>query len=476
MFAPFVGAAVVACSSSPEPSRVSFCELAKTEGESCGEPALCDETFAGPACASLSDIISPSTLSAAKDCLESGVCGAASCLSRAKKNAEPSEAHKKLAESFCRSCAPQVAGCESQFYSRGSKLPGLLLLPYADDVVAEVGAACTGTEGCQALFATCASELVAREVGARVEEAIASCVLAGFSGDDGESRGPGGGAQVATCTAANCTGCCREDRCEDGSTLDACGTGAVACQTCTGLQACTAGACKEPCGPDNCAGCCDGDTCLDGTANAACGSGGGACSPCAGKLICSKQKCIDGSCQATCINGCCSAAGCQTGNSAKACGKGGEACADCGVGRTCKSGACVLDTTSLWDVYISSGSVPSTNKSNSSWDVFGGAPDPYLKAFSSEGASVHSGQTQVKKDSTVPSWSETPLSGVKASELLSNFSIEIWDSDVDFDDFMGGCKVTLATSSFDGALRTASCAATSTGVAVKAFYRIKPHP
>jgi hypothetical protein len=146
-------------------------------------------------------------------------------------------------------------------------------------------------------------------------------------------------------------------------------------------------------------------------------------------LVCSNHTCIDGSCQATCTNGCCSAAGCQPGTAANACGTGGEGCVDCGVGRTCLAAACQLDRTSLWDVYISFAVVPDKNKSGSSWDVLGGAPDPYLIVYTSEGTSSHSGQTSVLTDTTFPFWAETPVTGVKASELLANTSIEVCDSD-----------------------------------------------
>jgi hypothetical protein len=89
---------------------------------------------------------------------------------------------------------------------------------------------------------------------------------------------------------------------------------------------------------------------------------------------------------------------------------------------------------------------------------------------------VHSGTTTVQTDSTVPFWAETPMTSVKSSELLNNFSIEIWDDDYDFDDFVGGCKVPLSASTFDGSLQDYTCPATTTGVSVQFYYRINPHP
>lgn len=476
-FASFVALFVLAaCSSDPEPTAATYCNLAKSSGERCKEPTDCDGTLASQSCDSLEKIVSKSTLTAAKDCLESGVCGPASCLARAQKSTQPGAMHKQLAANFCTFCAPNIEDCESQFYSRTGKLPGRLVLPYTDDIVKAVDDECTGNEGCQAQFFRCASEVISRMASESVDESLASCVVAGFTQDEGEGRGPGGGAQVATCTPANCDGCCRDDKCEDGTTLGACGAGAAACQICAGAQQCINGRCKEPCGPNNCPGCCDNGECLEGNAKDKCGGEGGACTSCAGQFVCSNRTCIDGSCQANCVNGCCSTAGCQPGTAANACGTGGEACVDCGFGRACRSGACVIDPNALWDVYVSFAVVPEKDGSGLSWDPLDGAPDCYLQAFSSEGTSVHSGRTTVQTDSTLPFWAETPLVGVKASELLNSFSIDIWDEDYDFDDYIGGCKVPLTPAIFDGSLQSYVCPAGAGGVSVKIYYRINPHP
>ena len=120
--------------------------------------------------------------------------------------------------------------------------------------------------------------------------------------------------------------------------------------------------------------------------------------------------------------------------------------------------------------------VPDKNKTGGSWDVLGGAPDPYLNVFTSEGTSSHSGHTSTLTDTTFPFWAETPVTGVKASELLANTSIEIWDSDIDFDDYIGGCALALTPAIFDGSLQSKDCPATASGVAVKVYFRINPHP
>jgi hypothetical protein len=435
----------------------------------------------GTSCAMLPMALSDSAVAAAKDCLESGICGVASCVSRSRKGATTGAAHKKLADDFCQSCAPNLQDCGATFYKRGSKSAGLIMLPYSDDVVTAVDDACTGQAGCQAKFTTCAAGVIANTVGQKLDPTTADCIVSAFHSDDGEAPvGPDGKPQVVTCTPANCPGCCREDKCEKGDSTSACGVGAKGCEICSATSKCSAGACIEPCGPNTCSGCCDGDNCIRAaTSNDQCGEKGGKCQKCsamfAGAGICSNHTCIDGSCQATCTNGCCTAAGCQPGTATNACGTGGEGCVDCGVGRTCTAATCQLDRTSLWDVYISFAVVPSTDKNGASWDPLGGAPDPYCKVFTNEGTSVHSGQTSVVTDSTVPFWAETPVKGVKASELLSNTSIEIWDSDIEFDDYIGGCQLTLTPDIFDGSLQSQVCPAGPSSVEVKIYFRINPH-
>ncbi len=476
------------CSSDPPPAKdESFCGQARAALKTCSAPAsdgttsqtgsACDETLTA-SCASLDKVLSASALTSAGDCLESGVCGATACLTRAQKNAKPTAAHRSLAQSFCASCAADVADCETQFYARSGKLPGLLVLPYADEVVQAVEAACTGASGCRSKFVGCASETIAGAVAGVVDSSISDCVTQAFQSDDTGGTGPGGTVQVAKCTPENCAGCCRDDRCEDGKGTSACGAKGVACETCSGIAACKDGQCKEPCSPDNCAGCCDGDTCVDGKATAKCGEQGAACTACAGSFVCSKGKCIDGSCRATCTNGCCSTTGCQPGTAKNACGSGGEACVDCGAGRACSAGACVLDRTSLWDFYVSFAEIPDKSRSGNPWDALGGLPDVYLLAFASEGTTTVSGKTSAPADSLYPFWQETPLTKVKASTLLENLTFEVWDSDtIDPDDYIGGCKLPITTSLFDGSLQSFTCGPGPTrGVAVTLWYRLKPSP
>lgn len=469
-----VGILIGSCTSAPPAQPATFCSVARSSN--CDEPSSCD-TMIAASCGELADVLSASTLTAAQHCLESGVCGTANCLSQAQKSATRSKAHRDLATSFCSSCAPDVEECGTRFYGKKSGLPGALVLPYSENLVQSVNAACTAdSERCRASFATCATETIARALRATFDPALADCVVRAFRYDESVA-GPGGGPQISTCNPTNCSGCCRDDTCEEGTSESGCGKDGAACETCSGAQRCLSGTCKEPCGPSNCIGCCDGDTCMSGSATDKCGGAGGACTSCTtlgASFVCSNQTCIDGSCRETCIDGCCSAAGCQPGSGNGACGAGGEACIDCGYGRACGSAkACAIDPKARWDFYVSFAVLPDKDKSGASWDITNGAPDPYLVAYSSLSGMSHTGQTKVQTDTTMPVWAEVPLKAVTAAELMNNLSFEIWDSDIDFDDLIGGCTLPITAAVFDGALQSHTCPPTASNVPVELFYRIR---
>lgn len=465
---------LAACSSDPAPSESAFCNSSKQAVGACKELPECDGVVAN-GCNDLSKVLTASTVNSANNCIESGICGVSTCLARGQKSAGTTAAHKTLARSFCSRCATSVENCESQFYAPNSRLPGSIVLPYTEAVLTAVDTACTTQEDCQANFKKCAAGVVQSKVVELVGEGLGNCVAEAFRIEDSEG-GPAGEGQVTTCTPTNCDGCCRDDKCEPGDTTEGCGVGAAACQICAGAQQCLAGACKEPCGPNNCAGCCDGDICKTGTEVGACGEGGAACDACTksgASFVCSNRTCIDSSCTATCASGCCTTAGCQPGNTASACGTGGEACIDCGYGRGCTAAECTLDQNAPWDFYVSFATVPAAPKSGGSWDVLNGLGDPYLEAYSGTTApNKHSGYTSTANDTSDPFWQERPLKGIKASELLTKLSIQIWDEDTDLDDFMGGCTIPLTAAMFDEALHDITCPATATEGPVKLYYRI----
>lgn len=277
----------------------------------------------------------------------------------------------------------------------------------------------------------------------------------------------------AVCGASNCDGCCRDGVCLSGQTYQACGRPGEACESCSGSTLCVGRACVDVnCGPANCSGCCQNNVCISGTTTSACGAGGASCTSCGAGTVCDGLACVNVTCKSSCSAGCCTGSTCNPGNTAAACGKSGDSCIACGTGKTCTAGSCAVATTARYDLLLYSATIPTTNKSNSAWDAFNGLPDAFAKMVSVEGASRHEGQTAILNDTRVPNWNQVVLSNVAVSELKSSLRIDVFDSDLNFDDTIGGCTVPLTDASFDGTLRTGTCAASTTGVAFTFTYRL----
>lgn len=277
----------------------------------------------------------------------------------------------------------------------------------------------------------------------------------------------------AVCSASNCAGCCRDGVCLSGQTSRACGKTGEACESCSGSTVCQARACVEVnCGPSNCAGCCQNNVCISGTMASSCGLGGAACAPCGVGTICDGVSCVNATCRSSCASGCCTGSTCNPGNSNTACGKSGDACIACSAGKTCTAGSCAVAGTARYDLLLFSATIPLANQSNGAWDAFNGLPDPFAKLVSVEGASRHEGQTATLNDTRFPNWNQVVLANVAVSELKSSLRIDVFDDDVAVDDTIGGCAIPLTDASFDGTLRTGTCAASATGVAFTFTYRL----
>lgn len=181
-----------------------------------------------------------------------------------------------------------------------------------------------------------------------------------------DAKGPTA-VDAAPCGADTCaTGCCDTDGiCQPGTTIDQCGSGSAACQSCLlqgrggGNPVCANQQCGTP-APCACAtGCCDAlGACQPGSSNTQCGLGV-ACSDCtASGLECFDQTCVFvaadaagplGLCNAqSCPSGCCDFQGtCQQGLADLACGNSGAECVDCGgVGEVCSNQECAYPSAS----------------------------------------------------------------------------------------------------------------------------------
>lgn len=474
LFAVAVPSAIaIACSaevpvtSTPEEA---FCDAMSSVRDKCS--GGCEQAL-GNECSGLASTLTKEGLQRATDCFLSGAC-ASVCLSKTLVDLPPTEGQSKIRDAYCNTCAKGQTTCAADFFAAprpgtqgGAGVP---LLAFSDEATSAVAAECASQEGCQLGFSTCALDATKKKMSA-LKESAAECLVRGLRSEEGERRAPDGGAIVVTCTKANCAGCCRDDLCLVGNQKDACGIGGGSCETCSGTATCEGAACKLPCGPDTCAGCCENNECKEGNTKDSCGKAGAACTKCGASFACSDASCVDTSCKATCA-GCCTGSTCLGGTAASACGKSGNACIDCGKGRTCAATGCALDQNALFDVVLQSSLVPATNKSASAWDFGGGLPDPYAKGYSSLGATSHSGTSAFIADTTFPQWNYTILASVPARELLSSFSIEVWDDDYDFDDFVGGCAIRLDAAMFDGALKSAKCPATPSGVELTVYFKL----
>lgn len=476
---------LVACSSSGDdgaaPSaQAGFCDSLASAYSKCsgsaGPSAACAASL-GADCAKLSGILSASVLDSAKSCIDQAACGSdpLACLGKALGSGEATAAQTKLATDYCDSCS--VAGgeaCKTAFFGTAG-VPGLAfaLLPFGDAPLAAIDEECTtsslGKTACQSAFTTCLSATMTKFLATSISVDSGKCLLDGIK--DGVSNlGKDSDASASGCTG--CAGCCADGVCQKGDTAAACGAAGGACETCQDGVSCTGGQCASTCGPDNCAGCCDADgTCNVTGTKSACGTRGAACTACSGTKTCEKGTCIDPSCKATCTSGCCSANGCELGNTAAACGTGANACAVCGNGQTCTAGVCTTSNTATYDFVAVSAKLPAKNASGGDWDAFGGLPDPLVKATSGAVMST----SAFRPDTLSPVWNETLLSNYTATALKASLRIDVSDSDVAFNDVVGGCAITLNGSEFDGAVHTANCPATAGAVAFSFVYRLKAH-
>lgn len=479
---------VVACATADveegAPSaQAGFCDALASSYSKCtgssGPSASCAASL-GTDCAKLAGILSAPVLDAATSCVQQTACGSdpLGCLGKAVGSAKTTAAQTKLATDYCDSCSV-VGGeaCKTAFFGTAS-VPGLAfaLLPFGDGLLDAIDADCTssklGKTACQSAFSTCLSATTTKFLATSISVDSAKCLIDGIKDGVSNVGTDGGGPATNTCSA-DCAGCCTDGVCKKGDDALACGTGGGACESCQGDATCTGGKCAATaCGPDNCAGCCDADgTCNVTATKAACGKGGGACTACAGTKTCENGACIDPSCKATCTAGCCSGSGCQAGNTTAACGSGGNACSACGGGQTCTAGKCTLSGTATFDFQAVSATLPAKKLNGSDWDAFGGLPDPFVKATS--GSII--GASQSRPDTLAPVWNATLLTSLPANGLKSSLRVDVSDSDVTFDDVVGGCAITLNGSEFDGALHTVSCPATATSVAFTLSYRLNAH-
>lgn len=155
------------------------------------------------------------------------------------------------------------------------------------------------------------------------------------------------------------------------------------------------------------------------------------------------------SCDESCA-GCCDGDVCRSGTADDACGFAGAACFDCGARGYCDAEGiptCEIDAATRWDLLVISGKLPATNEDGGSWDVSGGPPDAFVRAFFND-AKV--GETSNISDTLEPAWNEVLVENMRADEI-DRLYIEVIDSDLIGDDLISACNLPpFAFDIFDG--------------------------
>jgi hypothetical protein len=218
--------------------------------------ASCNDELAA-SCGSLASVLNPTLLDAARKCAEAATCDGApaSCLASAAAEAQPREAHQKLAKAYCSRCTAAGSACEEAFVSRegASKALAALALPLSDALADEVATKCTSTPGCGATFLACAQAVVTKAVGEQLDADGAACLMKGMFDDVASSGGgtSGGGGTNPSCKPATCADLGKSCGLQDdgcGKKID-CGACPTNCQpkTCAQLGK-TCGSWDDGCG------------------------------------------------------------------------------------------------------------------------------------------------------------------------------------------------------------------------------------
>jgi hypothetical protein len=142
-------------------------------------------------------------------------------------------------------------------------------------------------------------------------------------------------------------------------------------------------------------------------------------------------------------------------------------CEACATWQLCGSNqACVVDPNSHWNVVAVSTALATTDPNGASWDLGGGAPDPYARCEIPIGAQV--GVTDTVQDMFSAAWNQTVCPNVQASVLLGNtWSLCVFDEDVTTPD-VAGC--------WPGPFTDSDFAASAAGQTIQQTLRIGTPP
>lgn len=114
--------------------------------------------------------------------------------------------------------------------------------------------------------------------------------------------------------------------------------------------------------------------------------------------------------------------------------------ATCAGETICLRGACVAAFGRTYDIVAYEAIVPQFKPDGSTWDAFGGAPDPFA-VLSLNGTVL--GQTSTIQDTFTPRWNEYVSAVIPAGSTLR---VDLWDEDVSADDAILSCAASPLTA------------------------------
>lgn len=143
-------------------------------------------------------------------------------------------------------------------------------------------------------------------------------------------------------------------------------------------------------------------------------------------------------------SGCSGSPTCTPACSGRNCGNDGcgGSCGSCEGSLSCLSGTCGVDPSSQWVLTIVDGTVSQRGPDGSTWDGFGGAPDPFVCVTVS--GTRHC--TRAPADTFSPAWNyELPVA--TANSLRAGIVVAMYDEDVSTNDTI--CGMGMISISLD---------------------------
>jgi len=207
------------------------------------------------------------------------------------------------------------------------------------------------------------------------------------------------------------------------------------------------------CSAANCSGCCRGIECLAGNGTGACGAGGDPCQTCKTDELCPSGSCIPPKCDETTCAGCCDkSSACKPGSTATACGSKGGVCATCDSDKVCADGFCTPKGPPMYKVTLVSAKV-----TGSAWLVCGFAEFSDCDLYVILKVGSASAQSTTKNNTQSPVWNEYLLTATETA-LIGSFNVEVRDDDSPLGSVgIGSCSPKVTSSQLSSGQLIVDC-------------------